>query len=175
MPVLKVKKDGVWEELGGTSPMNGGNADTLDGKYASYFATASDVNGHISNVENPHNVTAEQVGTYTKNEIDNKLSLAGEVKILDSDDNVDGIIEVPVLSVERVDGGTRITATDNNGVTISMLYDGAVTFEGLTDEQKESLRGADGYSPVRGIDYWTDSDKAEIKSYVDEAILGGAW
>ena len=35
--------------------------------------------------------------------------------------------------------------------------------------------GEDGYNPQRGIDYWTDEDKAEIKSYVDEAILGGAW
>lgn len=30
-------------------------------------------------------------------------------------------------------------------------------------------------TPVRGTDYWTDADKAEIKSYVDEAILGGVW
>jgi len=29
--------------------------------------------------------------------------------------------------------------------------------------------------PVKGEDYWTDQDKAEIKSYVDEAILGGEW
>ena len=37
-------------------------------------------------------------------------------------------------------------------------------------------RGAfDGQTPVRGVDYWTGKDKAEIKSYVDEAILGGAW
>ena len=35
--------------------------------------------------------------------------------------------------------------------------------------------GKDGYSPIRGTDYWTDTDKAEIKAYVDEAILGGAW
>lgn len=35
--------------------------------------------------------------------------------------------------------------------------------------------GADGYTPVRGTDYWTESDKAEIKAYVEEAILGGAW
>lgn len=34
---------------------------------------------------------------------------------------------------------------------------------------------AEGYTPVKGTDYWTDADKAEIKSYVDEAILGGAW
>jgi len=32
-----------------------------------------------------------------------------------------------------------------------------------------------GSSPVRGTDYWTDADIAEIKTYVDEAILGGAW
>lgn len=35
--------------------------------------------------------------------------------------------------------------------------------------------GPAGYSPVRGTDYWTEADKAEIKSYVDTAILGGAW
>lgn len=35
--------------------------------------------------------------------------------------------------------------------------------------------GKDGYTPVRGKDYWTEADKAEIKSYVDTAILNGAW
>lgn len=44
MPVLKVYKNGSWEELGGTSPMDGGNADTLDGKHASEFASVDAVN-----------------------------------------------------------------------------------------------------------------------------------
>lgn len=35
--------------------------------------------------------------------------------------------------------------------------------------------GKDGYTPVRGVDYWSPTDIAEIKAYVDEAILGGAW
>ena len=39
----------------------------------------------------------------------------------------------------------------------------------------DGKNGDPGYSPVRGTDYWTDADKAEIKAYVDEAILGGAW
>ena len=59
MPVLKVKKNGVWEHIGGISghthetseivdfpsslPANGGNADTLDGKHADDFATVEDV------------------------------------------------------------------------------------------------------------------------------------
>lgn len=32
-----------------------------------------------------------------------------------------------------------------------------------------------GSTPVRGTDYWTEDDIAEIQAYVDEAILGGAW
>lgn len=31
------------------------------------------------------------------------------------------------------------------------------------------------HTPVRGVDYWTEADKAEIQGYVEEAILGGAW
>ena len=44
-------------------------------------------------------------------------------------------------------------------------------------EAKESgeFDGEDGYTPVRGTDYWTDADKAEIKAYVDESILNGEW
>ena len=40
---------------------------------------------------------------------------------------------------------------------------------------KNGADGKDGYTPVKGTDYWTESDIAEIKSYVDDAILGGAW
>ena len=57
---------------------------------------------------------------------------------------------------------------------------GAVSFkvQSLTSAQKTQARanlgitgtGADGYTPVRGTDYWTDADKAEIKAYIDEAI-----
>lgn len=59
MPVLKVKKNGVWEEVVGISehthkisditdfptslPADGGNADTLDGKHADEFALSDDL------------------------------------------------------------------------------------------------------------------------------------
>ena len=35
--------------------------------------------------------------------------------------------------------------------------------------------GGSGYTPEKGVDYWTPEDIAEIKSYVDDAILGGEW
>lgn len=48
--------------------------------------------------------------------------------------------------------------------------------KGDTGEQgPKGDTGATGYTPVRGVDYWTDADIAQIKSYVDDAILGGAW
>lgn len=35
-----------------------------------------------------------------------------------------------------------------------------------------ALQGENGYSPIRGKDYWTDEDIAAMKSYMDDEILG---
>jgi hypothetical protein len=61
----------------------------------------------------------------------------------------------PTATVEQTENGAKITITDKNGTTTAIV--------------------TNGYTPQREVDYWTDNDKAEIKSYVDEAILGGAW
>jgi hypothetical protein len=67
----------------------------------------------------------------------------------------------PIATVVPTEDGALITITDKNGTTTATVKNGA--------------DGADGYTPVRGTDYWTAADRAEIKAYVDEAILGGAW
>jgi hypothetical protein len=63
---------------------------------------------------------------------------------------------------------------DENGKVIEIA-----ALPGVKGEKGEQgpagTDGADGYTPQRGIDYWTDEDVSAIKSYVDEAILGGAW
>jgi len=43
------------------------------------------------------------------------------------------------------------------------------------DPGEQGPAGETGYTPVRGTDYWTAADIAQIKSYVDDAILNGAW
>ena len=35
-------------------------------------------------------------------------------------------------------------------------------FEGTIDEWLESLHGKDGYTPVKGVDYFTEDEKQEI-------------
>lgn len=37
---------------------------------------------------------------------------------------------------------------------------------------KDGSNGVDGYTPIKGIDYWTEEDKTEIKQYVDNQIGG---
>lgn len=61
---------------------------------------------------------------------------------------------------------TQVTGikVDNSAITGGGTFDmGAV------------IGNMQGHTPVRGTDYWTDADKNEIKSYVNDAILSGKW
>ena len=73
----------------------------------------------------------------------------------------------------------RVRGNDGNYIDIPALngesaYNIAVK-NGFVGTEQEWLDSLKGDSPVKGIDYWTDSDIAEIKAYVDNAILGGRW
>ena len=85
----------------------------------------------------------------------------------------------PTITVSEITGGHRLTLTDVNGsryVDILDGVDGAAGADGAKGEKGDTgPAGPAGYSPVRGTDYWTAADIAEIKAYVDTAILGGEW
>ena len=63
--------------------------------------------------------------------------------------------------------------------TVETLPSGSDATATITGDKENPLlnlripKGADGYTPVRGTDYWTAEDKAEIQSYIDSQI-GGA-
>lgn len=85
------------------------------------------------------------------------------------DNGADGI------GISSVTQTTTSTADDgNNIITVTLSNGNKSTFtvqngsKGSKGDTGEA--GAAGYSPVRGTDYWTDADKAEIKSYVEQAI-----
>ena len=98
MPVLKIKNNGVWEDVAGmSSSADSINADTLDGKHASEFAASSDVEAlkeqvgdatvseqinssmstHTDDKSNPHGVTKEQVGLGNVNNNNITMTLSG--------------------------------------------------------------------------------------------------
>lgn len=62
----------------------------------------------------------------------------------------------PIVDVATIDGGHRVTITDKQGT--------------------ESFDVMDGETPEKGVDYWTEEDKAEIaeqtQNQIDEATEG---
>ena len=80
----------------------------------------------------------------------------------------------PIKGVDYVDGKNgKDGYTPVKGVD---YFDGKNGKDGYTPvKNKDYFDGEPGKTPVKGEDYWTEADKAEIKSYVDEAILGGEW
>lgn len=74
------------------------------------------------------------------------------------------------------DGGYYYPSVSEDGtLSFSPSKYGMPSVESVNIKGQPGSPGEPGYSPVRGVDYWTDADKSEIKTYVDEAILGGAW
>lgn len=61
---------------------------------------------------------------------------------------------------------TQVTAVNASG---------DASLGGGTFDMGDVIGNMQGHTPVRGTDYWTDADKNEIKSYVNDAILNGKW
>ena len=74
----------------------------------------------------------------------------------DGKDGVDGVS--PTITSSKSGSTTTITITDKTGTTTATINDGT--------------NGQDGYTPQRGVDYWTASDIATIESYCDTLVLG---
>ncbi len=59
----------------------------------------------------------------------------------------------PIVSVEEIEGGHRVTITDAEG-----------------EKSFDVLNGTDGYTPIKGVDYFTEADKTEIANAVLDEI-----
>jgi hypothetical protein len=65
----------------------------------------------------------------------------------------------PIVAVSNISGGKRVSITDKNGTKTFDLLNGA-----------PGEPGTPGYTPVKGKDYWTAADKAEMVSAVLAAL-----
>ena len=74
-------------------------------------------------------------------------------------DGVDGVS--PTITSSKSGSTTTITITDKTGTTTATINDGT-----------NGTNGQDGYTPQRGVDYWTASDIQAIQSYCDSLVLG---
>ena len=121
---------------------------------------------------------AEMLGSHTADEFLLEADLdtvLAQAKASGEFDGADGV------SATHIWNGTTLTITSASGTSSANLKgdkgDTGAQGEKGADGAKgdKGDKGDAGYTPVRGTDYWTNADKAEIKSYVDDAILNGAW
>ena len=122
----------------------------------------------------PANGNALFKGYYLKGEKGDPFSYedftAEQLAALTGPQGEDGADGTGIQSVEQTvtsteDGGTNIitvTKTDGTSSTFT-VKNGSKGSTGAT-----GAAGEDGYTPVRGTDYWTADDIATIQSYVDE-------
>lgn len=79
------------------------------------------------------------------------------------------------LKDNPIDKETVLSAVENALITAkeSGEFDGPAGPQGPEGKQGiQGPSGTPGYTPQRGVDYWTEADKQEIKSYVDGVIEG---
>lgn len=81
-----------------------------------------------------------------------------------------GIQSVEQTTASTEDGGTNvITVTKTDGTSFTFtVKNGTKGSTGATGAA--GAAGKDGYTPVRGTDYWTAADIATIQSYIDNKI-----
>lgn len=78
-----------------------------------------------------------------------------------ADDLTSTPVKIPYrYSIKSTGGTAEAPSTDVYDEIVQLINAGAV-------------KGDAGYTPVRGIDYWTEDDVAEIQGYVEDAILEG--
>ena len=88
-------------------------------------------------------------------------------------ESINGADGIGIQSVEQTatsteDGGANIITVTKTDGTSSMftVRNGSKGSTGATGAT--GAAGEDGYTPVRGTDYWTPNDIAAIQSYIDE-------
>ena len=96
-----------------------------------------------------------------------------------------GSIDTPLDARSRVDGIPDILEIENPYVGQLVYCRETETYYVVTRLKPKQIgvflvenAAVDTYkelSPQRGIDYWTETDKEEIRNYVVQAILTGEW
>ena len=67
-------------------------------------------------------------------------------------------------------------STADNVSTMHFVFDLPTGPQGIQGVQGQpGIPGEDGYTPERGVDYWTAEDIDELKEYINDAIVNGEW
>lgn len=178
MSVLKVFKNGVWETIANPSASTTEIDTTLtvSGKAADAKSVGD---AHTEIREQINQLSSDKLSASTLPEAINiALAQAKESGEFKGDTGSQGI---PGEKGDKGDtGATGANGKDGTSVTVKSVSESTadggsnvVTFsDGKTLTVKNGKQGSAGKTPVRGVDYYTEADKAEIVAMVIESLGG---
>ena len=136
-----------------TLTLNGVTYEIVDAKARAQIAELQKSGGSGSGID------AEEVKRIVEEYLAENPPAAGEPGApgADGKDGEDGIS--PTVAIEIIDGGHRITITDANGTKSFDVKDG-----------KDGQPGEDGHTPVKGEDYFTPEEVAEVAQQAAELV-----
>lgn len=106
-------------------------------------------------------------------------------RLLDEDEsgNHTNTAVSPTINVDEIDGGHRVSITDVNGEKTFDVMNGLKGDKGDTGEHglqglkgdkgdtgEQGPAGKDGYTPVKGTDYFTEEDKTELIDELEQRL-----
>jgi hypothetical protein len=65
----------------------------------------------------------------------------------------------PIATVTQTEDGAVISITDKDGTTTATITNG-----------RDGENGVGGYTPVKGVDYYTEADKAEWEAFISDEL-----
>ena len=190
MSVLKIKQNGVWRYVSvGTQGPKGDKGDPgaqgpagVDGRsftIKDVYATLAALRAAFpTGNEYAYQVTAENSEIFIWSDSENDWVSVGAIQGPSGKDGEDGY--TPVKGVDYFDGqdgADGAPGKDGTSVTIANVNESSadggsnvVTFsDGKTLTVKNGSKGSDGedgYTPVKGVDYFTEADKTELVNAV---------
>ena len=111
-------------------------------------------------------VGADEMSSAINNAVSNKVSI----------NEVNSAISEALSNFSG--GGSGESGEDGATFTPSIDANGNLSWsnnKGLSNPETVNIKGDSGETPERGVHYWTETDISEIKSYLDDVIIGGRW
>lgn len=136
-----------------------------------YLTKHQDISGKLDADKLPEAVNAALAQAKDSGEFDGDPGAPGVTPHIGSNGN---------WYIGSADTGVKAQGKDGTSVTVKSVSESTadggsnvVTFsDGKTLTVKNGKQGSDGKTPVRGVDYYTEADKAEIVAMVIESLGG---
>lgn len=122
--------------------------------------------GVVLNTKIQSKVSADEMSSAINNAVSNKVGI----------NEVNSAISEALSNFSG--GGSGESGEDGATFTPSIDANGNLSWsnnKGLSNPEPVNIKGDSGETPERGVHYWTETDISEIKSYLDDVIIGGRW